>query len=246
MKTVVAKGFLYVTPSGWSQFEQMLNDLDRMGVFRNEAVVQNISKSVVNLMNLVAAHGIILMDVKLLNMVAMGDPSSSGFDVKMVDFAPKYTTSLTMHNTIVGTALESFAFFVNGLLLLNYVFKHAKRHKKIFKKLAELVWEKWKDMEENHNVGFDFIFYEIFKEDTKRPWDKETMIRYPTPNLMTITTEAFPKQILHTFYQRLFKYGDWNILDPTMKKQIPSYIGCVANELYIRFTKEEGERSLLR
>jgi hypothetical protein len=228
--TVVADGFMYVTESGWTDLEQMLTNLHNdVSAEEYDEAVRSIASKVVTLVERVAEHTIILSDIKLRNMVAKRHPVTKQFDVKMIDFSPLFTADLNMNYPGDGykPTSKECAFFLNGILLINYVLKNAPAHKSVFKELAARVVESWRNMLQNGNAsGFcgylakDSVFY------LRKPYAR---------NLVGLPDGAFEVELKETFYLVLKNYGRVDVVRPNEQvvppNQYESYITRLVDRL---------------
>lgn len=242
MKTVVADSFLYVTPSGWTDFQTVLNQLvtnTKLDSKTRAAAENSIQNELITLMNLVADQTVLLTDIKLSNMIARQVSDSNEFEIRMIDFGAIFTTQLNTHeNSDFGPTAKECAYFLNGLLLLNNALTNpvALRIKTVFVSLATDVVGVWRNMIQN---GTTSGFCAYLAKDSVFP-QKTLHLR----NLSSVQKEDFPRAVRDTFYKMLKRYGDERVLETKQSTlligQDPSYI----NRIVETFAKEFGLQPL--
>jgi hypothetical protein len=222
---IVIDDYAYVTESIWTDFEKVL---DRLADTHRtpedyQAAVDSISKSTIDLMRLVAANNIVLTDVKPGNMIARR--SGTRYKVKMIDFGAKFTSNVNMHAAEIGErTTEECIFFVNGLLLANYLTKSPVTHQRVLKQLVKEVVGTWKHME---NTGMAGGFCFLLKRDTVYPGQLR--------NLSIVPKDEFLSAIRNAFYKILENYGKYDVVKPTQPNAPegvnPSYISRLVDRI---------------
>jgi hypothetical protein len=234
IKNVVARGFMYVTESGWTDFQEVLDNLRaEVSAEEYDDAARSISSNVVALVERVAEHTIVLSDVKLINMVAKRNPTTKQFDVKMIDFSPIFTADLNMNYPGGGVKPTSkeCAFFLNGLLLISYVFRNARFHVSFFKELAARVVEAWREMIQNGKSG-GFCWF-LAKDKVFPPRQVRAI------NMVGLPDGEFEDTLKNAFYLVLSTYGRADIIK-SMEQIVPpdqyeSYITRLVNRLALKF-----------
>lgn len=205
--TLAARGYGYVYEDGWTSFNALLNSLPRLHpdpaeLRRAEA---HIGKRVIALLvNLTQKVGYLLLDVKTLNMVVRRVPGSTDddYDVRMVDFGATFVAKANLYQ---DTTSESCIFFVNGLLLLNFIMKRHSGSRHIFFDLAMMVARIWDEM-----LFLKDDFCALLHQDGERQFPHKFD---PETNLTRTPQPRFQETLRNVFYRMLHKYGPAGLIN---------------------------------
>jgi hypothetical protein len=233
---VAINDYAYVTESDWTDLERVLDRLRYTHPTPDafDAAVDSISKATVDLMRLVAANNIVLTDVKLGNMIARRDGTSTNYEVRMIDFGAYFTADVNMHSTQTGEVTpEECTFFINGLLLANYVLTVRGTppwdHKRVFKQLVKEVAGTWTRMQ---NTGMANGFCALLARDEVYP-GKDSLLGLA--NLLMVPKDDFLTALRSIFYLVLENYGHDDVLRTKESKAPegvnPSYISRLVDRI---------------
>ena len=204
--TLAARGYGYVYEDGWTNFGALLNSLpglhpDPAELRRAEAHIGR--KVIALLVNLSQKVGYLLLDVKTLNMVVRRVPDAmDDYDVRMVDFGATFVAKANLYE---DTTSESCIFFVNGLLLLNFIMRRHSSSRHIFFDLARMVERIWDEM-----LFLDDDFCALLHQDGERLFPHEFD---PETNLTRTPHPGFQETLRNTFYRMLHKYGPAELIN---------------------------------
>ena len=233
---VVIKDFAYVTESGWIDFHDLLDDLRITHPLAEEyiAAVDSISKSVIELFRKVADTDMLLTDIKLTNMVARRE-SGTTYEVKMIDFGAYFTFDLNKFVRFQNEFTTSkCVFFVNTLLLANYVLSRQKAgadHRHVFKALVNEAVKIWEEM-----ISKDSFtgFCDILRRDESFPL--ALLDKFDQVNMQIVPESEYVEKSRYTFYRMLINYGNDDVLGVNdLKKYSDPYITRVVEKLKILF-----------
>ena len=206
--TLAARGYGYVYQDGWTSFNAVLKSLPRLhpDPAERRRAEANIGKKVIALLvNLTQKLGYLLLDVKTLNMVVrrvLAGAADDYYDVRMVDFG---ATFVAKANRYEDTTSESCIFFVNGLLLLNFITNKHSGSRHIFFELAKMVERIWNEM-----LFLNDDFCALLHQDAERLYPHEFD---PETNLTRTPHPGFQETLRNTFYRMLHKYGPADLID---------------------------------
>jgi hypothetical protein len=233
---IAINDYAYVTESDWTDLERLLDRLRYTHTTPDslDAAVNSISKATVALMRRVAANGIVLTDVKLTNMIARRQGWSNNYEVRMIDFGAYFTADVNMHAAQTGEVTpEECIFFINGLLLANYVLTFRGRdpwnHKHVFKQLVKEVSGTWKHMEKK---GMANGFCALIARDEVYPREDSLL---DLTNLLMVPKDDFFTALRNVFYLVLENYGHDDVLQQYQSKAPegvnPSYISRLVDRI---------------
>jgi len=233
---VAINDYAYVTESNWTDLERTLDRLRYTHPTPDslDAAVNSISKATVALMRLVASNNIVLTDVKLSNMIARRDGTSTNYEVKMIDFGAYFTADVNMHTVQTGEVTpEACTFFINGLLLANYVLTVRGTppwdHKRVFKQLVKEVAGTWTHMQ---NTGMANGFCALLARDEVYPGNDSLL---GLANLLMVPKDDFLTALRSIFYRVLKNYGHNDVLRTNESKAPegvnPSYINRLVDRI---------------
>jgi hypothetical protein len=233
---VAINDYAYVTENDWTDLEQVLDRLRYTHTTPDslDAAVNSISKATVALMRRVAANNIVLADVKLTNMIARRHGTSTNYEVRMIDFGAYFTADVNMHTAQTGEVTpEECTFFINGLLLANYVMTARGTppwdHKRVFKQLVKEVAGTWTHME---NTGMANGFCALLARDEVYP-SKDSLLGLT--NLLMVPKDDFFTALRSIFYLVLENYGHNDVLRTNESKAPegvnPGYISRLVDRI---------------
>ena len=163
--TLASREYGYICEDGWTDLFTVLNTLpvvhpdssDRMNAERS------IAEGVSALMrNVARVAEYLMLDTKTLNMVARRAADTPTYEVLAIDFGAATTTNTKQHGD-THRMEPACIFFVNSLLLLNFVMNFHPDQTTIFHDLAMEVVQSWKDMQRG-----DDSFCALLAEDARR------------------------------------------------------------------------------
>lgn len=229
------RGYGYVFEDGWVDLHRLIKRLQFEHTISDDLgqAQRNIETSVTLLLRKVAHNDIVLMDIKLHNMVGRRVGDTLEYEVRMIDFGSNFTAIANMHKAQKSTSAQCI-FFVNGLLLLNYIFTYGDWMVPIFCGLAREVAETWRGMA-NEGDGFCAELREDHNrvEAANAP-SMRSLIREPE--------DTFPALLRFAFYRMLDTYGKEGKLLKLAKTEgsKPGFIDRFVDVLEREFTKTPG------
>lgn len=163
--TLASREYGYICEDGWKDLFTVLNTLpavhpdssDRMNAERS------IAEGVSALMrNVAGVAEYLMLDTKTLNMVARRAADTPTYQVLAIDFGAATTTNTKLHGD-TQRMKPACIFFVNSLLLLNFVINFHPDQMAIFHDLAMEVVQTWEGMQRD-----DDSFCALLAEDARR------------------------------------------------------------------------------
>ena len=234
-RVLVERGYGYVFEDGWVDLHRLIRKLQFEHAISDDLskAQRNIETSVTLLLRKVAHNDIVLMDIKLHNIVGRRVGNTLEYEVRMIDFGSNFTAIANRHKAQKSTSAQCI-FFVNGLLLLNYIFTYGDWMVPIFCGLARAVAETWRGMA-NEGDGFCAKLREDYDrvEKANAP-SMSSLIRGPE--------DTFPALLRFAFYRMLETYGKEGKLFELAKTEgsKPGFIDRFVNVLEREFTKTPG------
>lgn len=224
------RGYGYVFEDGWLDLRKLIEGLQSHHKTSDELdqAKRNLERSVTLLLHKVSDNDLLLVDIKLPNMVGRRVGNTLAYEVRMIDFGPMFTANVNMGNEQKTTSAACI-FFVNGLLLLNYISTWSKSMVPIFCGLATEVFTTWRTMTEQGDS-----FCTTLRADEKRVEGKDmqslrSLIREPKG--------GFPALLRFAFYHMLDNYGKHGPLLKRAKNEgfEPGFIDRFVNLLEAKF-----------
>lgn len=230
-------GYVYVTEAGWTSLHGFLSDdLD-------SEQTSALAASTLECVRKTSANGMLLLDVKTLNMVVRELTDARSYDVRMIDFGSDF--ALYTGGIFKGKTLPSCIFFVNGLLLLNDANKMHGGQREVFLPLCVEVVAMWRAMKELDAVsGLCAYLYEDTVYAERLELDPGEKPERPPIDLYLIQDEDDLIEHLSTmFYVLLQRYGVYVDLKARDTNTLP-YIDKLIAKLKVswQFDQNQNDR----
>ena len=201
------RGYGYLMEDGWVSLDDALELGRRKVLHADEAEVDeallSIASGVSDLMHEVSDLYLLALDVNRRNLVVRRRGVSTDYEVRMIDFASKWTVNPNMHapDDTVTTSTDCI-FFINGLCLLNEMATGMPIVPVQFDKFAKEVLELW-DMRFQNVEGGSEGFCHALLEDKELP----ERVDVDMGNLAAVPRDQFMTALRAHFWRVFYTYA---------------------------------------
>jgi hypothetical protein len=237
LKRTTHFGFAYMGEDGWSSLSSALKE------FLSQGQTAALGTAIVECVRTTSDNFVLLLDVKAPNMIVKPKIDSTAYEVRMIDFGSAFSVNVNRFgklSKVVPTTSSDCAFFVNGLLLLNYAYYYHRAKRQVFAELVLEVAATWYTMKELGRLG-GFCAYlardRVYAE--RLPRTPGEAVRFTGDDLSFVGEEKFFEMLSRVFYVVLEAYGarDGGANGVHVEETVPpvwlvtSYVERILNEL---------------